>query len=160
MIFLCLKSPRQKELIVCRAKPTDQLRQETWDMGQLQLRQQTKRFSSLKAASPTVPRQGIWFTVPLNSESNLKSTWPTKPEHMGKMHSSTNSPAYRGIWTEKTVLAFHVCRAKLMASPEPGPLTHILSRLRSPNKKLYRPWSHTIVLSCRKLIHIRIYNWI
>lgn len=101
---------------MCRAKPTDQLRQETWDMGQLQLRQQTKRFSSLKAASPTVPRQGIWFTVPLNSESNLKSTSHETRAH-GKMHSSTNSPAYRGIWIEKTVFGFPCLQSKIDGFP-------------------------------------------
>lgn len=49
----------QAEMIVCRAKPMTLFNQRTWGVGQLELRQSTKSCTGFKAASPTVPSQGM-----------------------------------------------------------------------------------------------------
>lgn len=49
----------QAELIVCGTKLATLVGQEAWGVGWLELRPQAKNLTSFRAASPTVPGQGI-----------------------------------------------------------------------------------------------------
>lgn len=53
------QAKEQAESTACRAKQVDLFGQGIWGLGWLELRQQTKSFIGIRAASPAVLGQGI-----------------------------------------------------------------------------------------------------
>ena len=69
--------------------------QETWGADQLELKQQTKSLASFRAASLTVPGQGMYITASLTAKYSPQPVQPANlTQAQKKLHTPRNSPTY------------------------------------------------------------------